>query len=167
MQSLLIFDFERLIVKRIKLTAPMSGVALPIAEAPNRMFANKECGDGITIFPNNGLVVSPALAKVDFIFPTRHCLGLITGEGLEIVIHVGMNTGHLQGEGFTVLVKPGEVVQPGQRLLQFDRQVLVDKKVDPVSVVLFPNLKDTDMIQLEKSKIEIGGSFAVAGYKLS
>lgn len=151
-------------MKKIKLLSPMSGKAQPISEAPNVMFAKKECGDGFAIFPNGEDVIAPVDAKVDFVFPTKHCVGLITKEGLEIVLHVGMNTGHLEGEGFDVYVEPGMKVTAGERLLHFDTKVLKDHKVDSTSVMLFPNLKDDGMLQLESVQVDAGALLGFVGY---
>lgn len=149
-------------MKKKEILSPLSGQALPIGEAPNVMFATKACGDGVVIFPDDGQVVSPVEGVVDFIFPTKHCLGLITGDHVEIVIHIGMNTGHLLGEGFEVMVKPGDKVSPGEPLLTFDGEFLKEHHVDLASVMVFPSLKN-GMVQLEKSRVKAGDLFLVLG----
>ena len=106
--------------RTVVLRQPIPGRVLPLAEVPDPMFAEGMMGPGVAIDPAGGTVVAPADATVASIFPTNHAIGLVLGDGTELLIHVGIDTVNLKGEGFTPLVAAGDAVTAGTPLLRFD-----------------------------------------------
>jgi len=91
-----------------------------LKDVPDPIFSGRMVGDGVAFLPDRGEVVSPAAGVVVHIYPTKHAIGIRTKEGVEILLHIGIDTSHLQGKWFDCLVKEGEQVEPGQLLLRFN-----------------------------------------------
>lgn len=104
----------------IDIFAPISGKIIDIIEVPDEVFSQKMVGDGIAIEPSDGLVVAPCKGKIVQIFNTNHAVGIQTDEGLDILIHLGLDTVELKGEGFTRLAEVDAEVKPGDPLIQMD-----------------------------------------------
>lgn len=104
----------------VKFYAPLTGKVLELADVPDPAFAEKMLGDGLAIEPTDGLVVAPVAGKIVQIFPANHALGIETKEGLDVLIHIGIDTVELQGEGFERLIKEGAKVKVGDPLIKVD-----------------------------------------------
>jgi multiphosphoryl transfer protein len=104
----------------IALKAPLSGYLVPIEQVPDPVFAQKMVGDGISIDPTNQTLIAPCAGEVIQLHPAHHAITLKTSDDLEILIHIGLDTVALKGEGFTAHVKVGDRVQTGERLIDFD-----------------------------------------------
>jgi glucose-specific phosphotransferase system IIA component len=100
--------------------SPMQGRMIPIEEVPDRIFASKLVGNGVAFYPEKGELVSPVAGRILHVFPTMHALGIVTEEGLEILLHIGIDTANLPGKCFTAVVKEGDMVEPGQLLVKFN-----------------------------------------------
>ena len=111
-------------VSSIILACPVSGRADTIDKTPDEAFSQGMMGNGVVIFPKNNVVYSPDDATVVHVFPTKHAIGLMTDSGLEILIHVGLDTVKLDGHGFTVFVSEGQHVNRGDKLLSFDMKYI-------------------------------------------
>ncbi len=109
----------------IELYAPMSGKIIPIEQIPDPVFSGKMMGDGMGIDPSGEVVLSPVDGEVTLVAKTKHAISLTTSEGLEILIHVGVETVALNGQGFNPLVTEGQKVTKGTPLLEFDSMDLV------------------------------------------
>ncbi len=101
-------------------------------------------------FPNHGDIFAPCEAVVEFIFPTRHALGLRHASGLEMLIHVGIDTVQLEGQGFEVLVKEGQSVQAGERLLKADLDFLQKNGKNTATMLVFTNLEEKPLMEWKK-----------------
>jgi glucose PTS system EIICBA or EIICB component len=130
--------------------APIAGRVMPITEVPDQVFSEKMMGDGFAILPEEGIVVAPAKGKVVNVFPTKHALGLITEGGREILIHFGIDTVNLKGEGFETLVNEGDEVEAGQPLLKADLEYIKEHATSTVTPIVFTNLQDGEYISIEK-----------------
>lgn len=120
----------------IILACPVSGRAETIDKTPDEAFSQGMMGNGIVIFPKNNIVYSPDDATVVHIFPTKHAIGLMTDSGLEILIHVGIDTVKLDGHGFNTFVTEGQHVNRGDKLLSFDmKYVRTNAASDAVPIV--------------------------------
>ncbi|OIJ22383.1 PTS glucose transporter subunit IICBA [Anaerobacillus alkalidiazotrophicus] len=135
--------------------SPMKGKLLPISEVPDQVFSQKMMGDGFAILPNSGDVVAPVNAKVVNVFPTKHAIGLETEGGKEIIIHVGIDTVNLKGQGFEVVVKAGDVVKQGQLLMKVDLKYIKKHASSIVTPVVFANLAAGETVSLEGKTIKI------------
>lgn len=118
--------FKKLFKKSSKttLTAPVNGEIMPLEQVPDPVFSQKIMGDGIAFRPTAGNVVAPIDGEIVLVADTKHAIGIRTTDGIEILIHIGLDTVQLKGEGFTVHVEQGEQVQAGQTLLTCDLDYL-------------------------------------------
>ena len=121
--------------------APLDGRLVDLRQVPDEVFAGKIMGDGFAIDPVNGEVVSPLNGTVtSFMADTRHAVGITSDEGLEVLIHIGIDTVKLAGDGFIGLVAQNEKVSAGQLLLKVDLDRIRDKVPSLVSPIVFTNL---------------------------
>ena len=120
-------------------TSPISGEMKLITEAPDPTFAEKMMGDGVVFFPTEGVVTSPCDGTVKMIFPTKHAIGIESNDGVELLIHVGIDTVKLNGEGFDVKVKQGDRVKKGQVLVNFDIDFIKSKNLSTITPVVVTN----------------------------
>ena len=104
----------------VKIQSPLTGQAKPLAEAADPVFAEGVMGQGVVIDPSEGELTAPVAGEISVLFPTKHAVGLVTPQGVELLIHIGMDTVNLEGQGFTAHVKQGDSVQAGDRLISFD-----------------------------------------------
>ncbi len=109
--------------KKITLAAPVPGRILDITAVPDAVFADKVMGDGFAVEPEGDTVAAPCDAEVAFVPETRHAVALVR-DGIELLIHVGIDTVALEGRGFTAFVKKGDRVKAGDPLLRFDAAVI-------------------------------------------
>ncbi|MBB6671115.1 glucose PTS transporter subunit IIA [Cohnella nanjingensis] len=106
-------------VHQVQFHAPVQGRMIPLEEVDDPIFAQKLVGRGVAFIPDKGELVAPVRGKIIHLYPTLHAIGIQTPEGLEVLLHIGINTSHLKGKGFTALVKEGDEVTPGQPLIRF------------------------------------------------
>lgn len=99
------------------LCMPLKGKVVPITDVPDSVFSEKMMGDGCAIIPEDGKVYAPDNCVVKMVAPTKHAVGLVTDDGIEILIHFGLDTVQYQGEGFTWHVKEGQTVEKGDLLV--------------------------------------------------
>ncbi|NWK87224.1 PTS beta-glucoside transporter subunit IIABC [Raoultella terrigena] len=119
--------------------APMSGSVLALAQVPDGTFASGLLGQGVAIIPAIGKVIAPFSGEVASLFQTKHAIGLLSDSGIELLIHVGIDTVKLNGEPFTAHVKEGDRVQAGDLLLEFDRQAILDAGYDLATPIIISN----------------------------
>ncbi|WP_309090428.1 PTS glucose transporter subunit IIA [Domibacillus sp.] len=123
----------------IILVSPMSGDVVSLEEVPDPVFSQKMMGDGIAVNPSEGKVVAPADAKVLNVFPTKHAIGLETAGGLELLIHVGLDTVNMKGEGFDVKVSEGDQVKKGDVLLTYSLELVREKAASTITPLIISN----------------------------
>ena len=123
-------------MKCSKIFSPMTGEAVGLEQVPDPVFAQKIVGDGMAVIPSEGNIVSPVEGEVISVADTRHAFGLRTAEGLELLIHVGLETVHLNGECFQVFVKPGDKVKAGDLMAEVDLAYLKERGINPITPVL-------------------------------
>ncbi|MCC6441914.1 MAG: PTS glucose transporter subunit IIA [Armatimonadetes bacterium] len=116
--------------------APLSGKVLPLANVPDEVFASRMLGDGFAVEPVSGDVYAPFDGEVAALPSTFHAIGLRSEEGLEVLIHIGIDSVNMNGEGFTSHVSQGDRVRAGQLLLTFDLSVLANRAVSALSPVV-------------------------------
>ncbi|MFV0558621.1 MAG: PTS system trehalose-specific EIIBC component [Enterococcus sp.] len=103
-----------------KVHAPLTGILHPLKDAKDEVFAQGVMGQGVVIHPSDGKLVAPFDGKISLLFPTKHAIGLVSEEGVEVLIHIGIDTVELNGKHFTAFVKQGESVKQGDLLVEFD-----------------------------------------------
>ena len=136
--------------KNNKLYAPLKGEAVLLENIEDPMFAQKILGDGIAIEPSEGKVYSPADGTVSMIADTKHAIGINTQDGLELLIHIGMDTVALKGEGYTPKVEAGASVKKGDLLMDVDLDKITGAGLNTVTPVLICNTDDYEKISLKK-----------------
>ena len=118
------------------LLAPLTGKLMPLDQVPDDVFAQKVLGDGIAIVPENGKIFSPVDGEVTTVAETLHAYGFATEDGLEILVHVGLDSVALKGEGFKSHVQPGDKVKAGDLVAEVDLELLKSKNVPTVTPVI-------------------------------
>ncbi|MFP7478756.1 glucose-specific PTS transporter subunit IIBC [Terribacillus saccharophilus] len=131
---------------------PMSGTLRYLEDVPDLVFSEKLMGDGFAIEPVNGTVVSPVNGKVINIFPTKHAIGLEADNGREVLIHIGLETVNLKGEGFEVFVKEGDRVTAGQKLVEADLAAIGSLVPSLLTPVVFTNLGSAEKVVFQEGK---------------
>ncbi|MDE9830116.1 PTS sugar transporter subunit IIA [Staphylococcus delphini] len=137
--------------KEIQVYAPMTGEYVKIEDIPDPVFAQKMMGDGFGIRPTEGKVVSPIAGVVDNVFPTKHAIGLKADNGLEVLVHIGLDTVQLNGEGFETLVNSGDTVKVGDPLVTFDVDYIDQHAKSIVSPVIITNTDQTAAIAIQQA----------------
>lgn len=122
--------------------APMTGSVLALDQVPDSTFASGLLGQGVAIIPSVGRVIAPFSGEVASIFQTKHAIGLLSDSGIELLIHVGIDTVKLDGAPFTAHVKEGDKVKAGDLLLEFDRQAILDAGYDLATPIIISNSDD-------------------------
>lgn len=134
--------------------SPFSGELHPITEAPDGAFAGKMTGDGFFVYPTENTVYAPADGEVTFVFDTKHAIGMITSDGLEYLIHIGIDTVKLGGRGFTVFVENGQTVKQGDKILEFDGAFIRQNAPSDACLCVFTDLeKDKEVHTLTNGTI--------------
>lgn len=153
--------------KEIEIYAPLTGEYINIENIPDPVFAQKMMGEGFGINPTEGEVVSPIEGKVDNVFPTKHAIGLKADNGLEILVHIGLDTVQLDGQGFEILVSGGDTVQVGDPLLKFDLEYIRNNAKDVISPIIITNSDQTESIHVNDVKAVIKGETKVVDVTMS
>lgn len=135
-----------------KLYSPFQGVLKPITEAPDEAFASKAMGDGYLVMPEDGIVAAPEDSEVMFVFPSKHAIGLKAADGTEYLLHIGVDTVKLNGEGFTVFVSDGQKIKKGEKLMEFDPAYIREHAVSDACIVIFTGLTEGESLSLEGEK---------------
>lgn len=129
-------------VNTLEVMAPLTGTAVPLDQVPDPAFAEKQMGEGVAIEPSGNQVVAPFDAQVAHVIKSKHAVILEHASGLQILIHVGINTVSLKGEGFSMHVEAGEHVRAGQTLLEFDRNVIEAAGHPLITPIIIPDGQD-------------------------
>lgn len=128
--------------------APLDGKCVPLSDVKDDVFAKEMMGPGYAIIPNNGEVISPINGKVSVIAPTKHCIVITCNDGLEIMIHFGIDSFKTEGKGFEYCVEVGDTVKKGQPICKIDLNFFIEQNIDMTSPVVILN---HDKFKIEKS----------------
>ncbi|MDE6663248.1 MAG: glucose PTS transporter subunit IIA [Lachnospiraceae bacterium] len=138
------------VIKSIIISSPIEGVAADLSTAPDEGFAGKMMGDGAVVTPIDPIVRAPEDGEVSFVFDTKHAIGFITDTGINLLIHIGIDTVKLNGEGFEVRVENGQKVKKGDPMIILDINYLKDNAPSIVSPIICTELKENEKIRLLK-----------------
>ena len=138
------------VVETITISSPITGLAADLSTAPDEAFAQKMMGDGAVVTPEDPYVRAPEDGEVAFVFDTKHAIGFVTDSGISLLIHVGIDTVKLNGEGFEALVESGQTVKKGEPMLKLDLDYLKEHAPSVTSPVLCTELEDNQRIRLLK-----------------
>ncbi|MGG1615215.1 beta-glucoside-specific PTS transporter subunit IIABC [Paenibacillus sp. NRS-1782] len=133
---------DKSIKSKIVIFAPMEGEVIPLQQVKDEAFSQEAMGKGIAIQPSNGKVVAPFDGTVDTVFRTKHSIGLKSVEGVELLIHIGLDTVKLKGQHFTVHVQEGDVIKHGQLLIEFELEAIQKAGYDTITPIIVTNTPD-------------------------
>lgn len=136
-----------------RLSACVKGKAIPLSEVKDEVFSSEALGKGCGFLPEGGEIYAPEDGRVEMVFPTKHAIGLKTKGGAEVLIHIGINTVELNGEGFDYFVKQGDKVSKGQLLEKFDLEAVKSKGYDTTVIVVVTNSDEYRRIELEEDAL--------------
>lgn len=129
------------------IAAPMKGNVIALNEVKDEVFSSGAMGDGVAIEPSEGSVYAPVNGTVSTLFPTYHAIGITSDQGIEVLIHVGMDTVSLQGKGFTPKIAQGDHVEKGQLLMDVDLDVLKQAGLSTITPIIITNTNDCASIE--------------------
>ena len=141
---------EQKVVTTITISSPVTGVAADLGTAPDEAFAGRMMGDGAVVTPKDAYVCAPEDGEVCFVFETKHAIGFQTDSGIGLLIHMGIDTVKLEGNGFEVLVENGQKVKKGEPMLKMDLDYLQANAPSMASPVLCTELEENQKIRLLK-----------------
>jgi PTS system D-glucosamine-specific IIC component len=144
-------EVQRKVISTTILNSPLTGVAKDLSETPDEAFASKMMGDGAMVVPIDGNLVAPADGFISFVFPSKHAVGLTTNDGLELLIHIGIDTVKLDGRGFETFVKEGDKVRKGDKLLSFDLGFIKNNAPSVASPCICTALNSKQKVRLLKT----------------
>jgi PTS system glucose-specific IIA component len=136
--------------RKVILKSPFSGKVVTLDCVRDEVFAKKMVGDGIAIEPTDDYLKAPIAGNILHIFPTGHALGMKTKDGLEILVHIGIDSIVLKGKGFTILVKEGEDVKPKDKLIKVDWPLVKGQISSIVSPLIITNMEKIKKIEVLK-----------------
>ncbi|EES73934.1 PTS system, glucose-specific IIBC component [Paenibacillus sp. oral taxon 786 str. D14] len=130
---------------------PVDGELMDISNVPDPVFSERMTGDGFAVLPHDGVIGSPVYGKVFNVFPSKHAIGIMSDGGKEVLVHIGVNTVKLKGQGFNVLVKEGDLVAAGQPILEVDLDYVKEHAPSIISPIVFSNLPEGASVKLNKT----------------
>lgn len=149
------FNFFKKKNKGIEVDAVVDGDIMQITDVKDDVFSTKMLGDGYAIKPKDNHIYAPVDGSISTLFPTKHAIGITNDQGIEFLIHLGLDTVELKGAPFTVNVSQGDKVKKGQPLATMDFQMITDKGYDDSCIVVYTNM---DLIKsvtpIEKGSVE-------------
>ena len=146
------------------LLAVANGKAIPLSEVPDEAFSSGILGVGFAIDPSDGTVYSPVAGKVESITESLHAYTISTQNGLDILIHIGIDTVELKGEGFLAMVSEGDTVKAGDVLARVDLNLLHGRNFPKMIPVVVTNPEQIEVVKIRTGAV-IGGETAVMQYK--
>ena len=145
-----------------KVFAPISGKLLPLSEVPDEVFAQKMIGDGVAIEPTaSGVMVAPASGRIEKIFDTNHAFSIVTPAGIEIFVHLGMDTVKLEGKGVERIAEEGAVVKAGDPIVKYDYDFLKENAKSIITPVIISNTDDYSALNPVESGTAVAGETLV------
>ncbi|SER48796.1 PTS system IIA component, Glc family [Gracilibacillus ureilyticus] len=140
------------------LVSPLTGKVVPLEEVPDQVFSQKMMGEGIAVDPTSNLVVSPVDGEVVDVFKTKHAISLRADNGAEILVHMGLETVELNGEGFEIKVNNGDKVKKGDNLADFDVESVKAKGYKTITPIILMNGEDYNLTNISFAEEVKAGS---------
>ena len=138
------------------MVSPIKGEVLNLNDIEDAAFSSGVLGQGVAIIPSEGKVVAPVDGVVTTLFPSLHAIGILSDEGVEVLIHIGLNTVQLEGRGFEACIKQGDRITKGQTILKFDIDVIKEAGYSVVTPIVVTNSSQfLDVVQTESKNIEL------------
>lgn len=138
---------EEINKKDIEILSPVEGKVIQLSEMDDEAFSSEALGKGVCIIPTGNQIIAPISGEVTNLFPTLHAIGITSDEGVEVLIHIGMDTVNLQGKYFKAYVKQGDHVEVGQKLIEFDREEILKLNINLQTPVVITNTASLTDVQ--------------------
>nr|WP_316301437.1 PTS glucose transporter subunit IIA [Clostridium butyricum] len=152
--------------RNFKLVAPMTGKSLPLSETPDPVFATKMAGDGLAILPSDDVVVAPTDGELTLVFNTKHAFAIVLENGVELLVHIGIETVSLNGKGFEQLVEQGTKVKAGDPIIKINREFIKSKGLPLITPVLITNPHILKSIKTFENVETVAGKTVVLEYTI-
>ena len=150
----------------LNFVAPVTGKAIDLSEVPDPVFAQKMAGDGLGIDSTGDVIVAPCDGDLTLVFKTKHAFAMTLENGIEILVHIGIETVSLNGEGFEQLVEQGTTVKAGTPIIKIDREFIKSKGLSLVTPVLITNPDITKSIEVKTGIDVVAGETVVLEYTI-
>lgn len=148
------------------LVAVATGDLMPLSEVPDPVFAGKMAGDGAAIMIKGDTIVAPADGELSLVFKTKHAFAMTLENGLELLVHIGVDTVSLNGEGFEQLVEAGTKVKAGTPIIKIDREFILGKGLSLATPVLITNVDVAKSISAVETGSVIAGENIIVNYEV-
>ena len=146
--------FKKAKEKNIILKSPVVGRCFDISEIPDEVFSSKMLGNGIGFESTEGVLYAPVDGEILQVFPTKHALILKSKEGIEILLHIGIDTVDMKGEGFEAFVEKGQQVKAGDKLLTFDNELIKAKAKTNLSVLVLTENEIMESVEFKLGTVD-------------
>lgn len=151
--------------KDLKLVAPITGKTIDLSQVPDQVFAQKMAGDGVAIDTTGDTVVAPCDGELSLIFKTNHAFAMTLTNGIELLVHIGIDTVSLEGEGFERLIEPGVNVKAGDPIIKINRDFVSSKGLSLITPILITNVDSVKEINAVVGTDVVVGKDTVLTYK--
>lgn len=146
------------VTKETKVFAPANGKLISIEDVEDPVFSQKMMGDGFAVIPTDGNIYSPVEGKVMSVFPTKHAIGISLDNGVEVLVHMGLDTVELDGKPFNTTVVEGQELTKGTKISEVDLQGLADSGKNNAMVVVFTNMDKVEAFDMVDAGKEVTAS---------
>lgn len=143
-------------VTAVAIASPLTGEAVPLTEVPDEAFAGKYMGDGVAIKPGEGKLVAPFDGVIAHLIDSKHAVIIEHASGLQLLVHIGINTVALQGKGFKAFVATGDKVTAGQTLIEFDPELIQAEGYPLITPVVIANQEITERLEYDYKTVVAG-----------
>lgn len=154
-------------IKKEEIFSPLTGQLVPLEQVPDPVFSEKMMGDGVAVIPEEGVLVSPVEGEVVQVFHTKHAIGIKSVSGLDILLHIRLETVELNGEGFNVFIKEGQTVKVGDPLLNFDISFLRNENKEIITPIVITNYSDKvdEIVHVDQQAVSRGENLFVCRFR--
>ncbi|MDD7281466.1 MAG: PTS glucose transporter subunit IIA [Erysipelotrichaceae bacterium] len=147
-----------------EMNAPVKGKCIDITDVKDPVFSGKMMGDGVAVIPESNVIKSPCSGTVTMIFPTKHAFGITTNTGVEVLVHIGIDTVNLNGKGFIAYVSKDQKIQKGDKVIAFDSKYLSDSAMDMTTMIIVTN-SNNHSFEKNKVSMEVSEKDAIISLK--
>ena len=138
-----------------RIYSPMTGKILKLSDVNDQAFSSEALGKGLAINPTDGKVYSPVDGTVTMLFNTNHAIGITSNKGVEILIHIGMDTVEMEGDGFTAHIKQGDKIKAGDLIMEVDLEKVKKAGFETITPILVTNYEDLlDLVETDQKEIK-------------
>lgn len=152
--------------KSVEIVAPINGNVIELNQVPDKVFAEKLVGDGAAIDSTGDVIKAPVDGTLTLIFKTNHAFAITTKQGIELLIHIGLDTVELNGDGFERIAEEGSTVKAGDPIIKIDRDFITGKGISLITPVLVTNMDVVDSIKIKKRDGVTAGKDSIFSVKL-